>query len=589
MTDTFQLPERFDATNVDVTDLVARLEARTVVLDWAQVTEADPATLRTLMSPFLDRIEQFEDALGIMTMPEVIEPVVNHVVTGTPLPEPGPSAWLVLQRHDSKYADEEGQHYEYPPRIPNGRRVSVGDTIVCCLSKKDAVDDGRIFGIGTVGEIVEVDDDRVRAVYADYVTIEPLLSFEQVGGDPRPNANNAINRIPMAFADRVRTAHADRTSRPSGEVVLPEMDLTTGEGVRNALHDLVALDLLGPACGPNEELLEDAPRTRYVVGTLAPRDAPPEQLALDDRLAGAGETGIDEGGTDAPVPASNTLFSSSIGFTFVVAAGVDAVTVDARWGAYERVPSELHFTERDEPRMVWRRRPHGKPFDLPLQTGRVEVVPDGSSEGVVVDGIIRPPGDDGSRIVTLFLINAQHEPSALKDSAWVFQPELRVMAIDGQSAIFVRRDQAADLDPDSGDPEAEERHSRDDAPQAGRVRDWSRRRRARHPGRESVGRRRRLGAPPRSARRCCRGTTSRSPRPPTTPNSPTGSRLRRLRVGHGRTRRTRRHRTRRRATADPRHLHPLDRRTTRPDRHRPRTRPAPGGSGAGARQGRTRP
>ena len=49
MTDTLQLPERFDATTVDVADLVARLEARSLVLDWAEVTEADPATLRALL------------------------------------------------------------------------------------------------------------------------------------------------------------------------------------------------------------------------------------------------------------------------------------------------------------------------------------------------------------------------------------------------------------------------------------------------------------------------------------------------------------------------------------------------------------
>lgn len=354
MTDTFQLPERFDATNVDIADVVARLEARSVVLDWVQVTEADPAALRALLTPFLVRIEQFEDALGIMTMPEVIEPIVNHVVSGTPLPEP----------------------------------------------------------------------------------------------------------VLVSSAERVATAHAEgqdgRAVPPTGQIV-PDMDLTSSEGVRNALHELVAIDLLGPACGPCEELLGDAPRTRYVVGTLAPRDAPPEQLALDDRLEGAGETGIDEGGTDGAVPASNTLFSSSIGFTFVVAAGVDEIQVDARWGAYERVLSENHFTEHGDPRMVWRRRPHGRPFDLPLETGRVSHAPDEMNEAVVVNGIVRPPGDDGSRIVTLFLVNEQAEPPSLKDSAWLFQPELRVTATDAESAVFVRRDQAGDLDPHSGDPEAEER------------------------------------------------------------------------------------------------------------------------------------
>lgn len=459
MTEILRLPERIDGTTVDVDALVAQLEARTVVLDWRAVSEADPSCLRALLTPFLDRMEEFEDGLGVMSMPELIEAVVNHVVAGAPLPEPGPAAWLVLQSQESKYADEEGQHYEYPPRIPNGRRVSVGDTLICCLSKSDASDAGRIFGIGTVGEIVQVDDDRVRATYSEYQEVDPLVSFEQVGGDPRQNRSNSINRVPMSFAERVRAraSRADRVPQPGSEGVLPAMDLTTGEGVRNALHELVALDLLGPACGPDEELLEDAPRTRYVVGTLAPRAAQADQLALDDRLDGAGERGVQEGATDSTVPASNTLFSSSIGFTFVVTAGVDTVRVEARWGEYERVPSEIHFTDHGDPRMVWRRRPHGGSFELRLQPGPVQETPDTSSEDVCVTGIIRPPGDDGSRIVTLFLVNGQQEPDALKDSAWVFQPELKATATDGESAVFGRRDQAADLDPTTGDTEAEER------------------------------------------------------------------------------------------------------------------------------------
>ena len=458
MTEILSLPERFDGTTVDVDALLAQLEAGSVVLDWRGVSEADPASLRTLLTPFLDRMEEFEDALGVMSMPELIEPVVNHVVVGAPLPEPGPAAWLVLQSQGSKYADEQGHHYEYPPRIPNGRRVSLGDTLICCLSKSDAADEGRIFGIGTVGEIVEDEGDRVRATYSEYQGFDPLLSFEQVGGDPRRNASNSINRVPMSFAERVRAwaSRNDRVPQTGGEGVLPEMDLTTGEGVRNALHELVALDLLGPACGADEELLEDAPRTRYVVGTLAPRAAQPDQLALDDRLDGAGETGDGEGATDAAVPASNTLFSSSIGLTFVVAPGVESVRVEARWGEYERVPSEIHFTDNGAQRMVWRRRPRGGTFQLPLQPGPVQET-DTLGEGVSVTGIVRSPGDDGSSIVTLFLVNGQPEPDALKDRAWVFQPELKVTANDGESAVFIRRDQEDDLDATTGDPEAEER------------------------------------------------------------------------------------------------------------------------------------
>ena len=58
MTDFLRLHERIDESTVDVADLVARVEAHTVVLDWVDVTSIDHDTLRAILSPFLDRIEQ---------------------------------------------------------------------------------------------------------------------------------------------------------------------------------------------------------------------------------------------------------------------------------------------------------------------------------------------------------------------------------------------------------------------------------------------------------------------------------------------------------------------------------------------------
>lgn len=342
MIESVLLPVRVDSSTIDVPDLVGRVESRTALLDWTDVVEVDHDTLRAVLEPFLDRLEQFEDALGVMTMQPVIEADVNFVL-----------------------------------------------------------------GVGP----------------------EPVIGAPQA--EPEPGE-----------AERFDVA---------------DLDLASGEGVRDALHRLAALDLLGPALGPEEELLSDAPRNRYVVGTLAPRDSAPNQLSLDDVLDGAGEEGVGEGAADTAVPASTTLFASSIGFTFVVGAGVDSINVTASWGLYERVQSEVHHTDAGQPRMVWKREPRGGTFELPLEPGRVSRAPDSQSERVIVDGIVRPAGDDGSVIVTLFLVNAQVDPPALKDSAWVFQPEMCVSGTSVDEAVFVRRDAGVDLDPDSGDPEAEER------------------------------------------------------------------------------------------------------------------------------------
>jgi hypothetical protein len=55
---------------------------------------------------------------------------------------------------------------------------------------------------------------------------------------------------------------------------------------------------------------------------------------------------------------------------------------------------------------------------------------------VIVQGLVRRRDHHWS--ITLFLINDQKEPERLRDTAWVFQPELRVESPDGL-AIFSKK------------------------------------------------------------------------------------------------------------------------------------------------------
>ena len=183
------------------------------------------------------------------------------------------------------------------------------------------------------------------------------------------------------------------------------MDLTTPRGVRDAFHSLVEHDLLGPACGENEELLDDPPKTRYVVGTLAPRNVVPDRMVEDDPMQGAGEAKDgQEGDLDTVSTVSDTLFASTIGFTFEVAPGVDSIRVEARWGAYDRVQSELHFTDDGNPKMVWKRSPRGGSDEISLTPGPVGPLSlDAEFENVIVRGRVRPPTAAGTVLVTLFL------------------------------------------------------------------------------------------------------------------------------------------------------------------------------------------
>jgi hypothetical protein len=114
---------------------------------------------------------------------------------------------------------------------------------------------------------------------------------------------------------------------------------------------LIRDDLIGPAGGPEEELV-DAPIDRYLLGLLAPTrsrdvvavcDNEEEGGAADevseDELAVAVDAGED-GSTEERPAAVNQLVPSSFGLTFALEPGCTRVVVAASWGAYSRATSE---------------------------------------------------------------------------------------------------------------------------------------------------------------------------------------------------------------------------------------------------------
>ena len=207
--------------------------------------------------------------------------------------------------------------------------------------------------------------------------------------------------------------------------------------IRAELEELVLKDLLGPAGGEEEEITEPSVRDRYLLGMLAPtrQNLAPEEH--EELAVGGGET-IEDGAAEYTGPTARTLFPSSFGVTFSIAAEAKEFQIIARWGHYAKVVSETLLTQAGNPRLVWKRSPRGGLSEpIPLKTGRMSAwVPDGEFPDVHVQGLIRPR--DGFWAVTLFLVNGQDEPPRLRDRAWLFQPELIVQSPDGQP-IFHRK------------------------------------------------------------------------------------------------------------------------------------------------------
>ncbi|MFZ4795819.1 MAG: helicase, partial [Blastocatellia bacterium] len=227
--------------------------------------------------------------------------------------------------------------------------------------------------------------------------------------------------------------------------------------IRELLQLAVVDDLLGPAGGPHERIVDMGVRDRYLVGKLAPcQDTKGGIEGLEGPLAedeveepidpivpGQHEPGAEFGTATGRVEpesdypdeidaASNqSLVPSSFGMTFCVDGDVERIEIEARWGSYERVPNEEYELTRPNglKAKVWQRIPCGGKLVLPITEGVIpHQAPDASRQEVRIQGSIRAKNANGDRLVTLFLINAQEEPDTNRDTAWLFQPELIVRA-----------------------------------------------------------------------------------------------------------------------------------------------------------------
>ena len=253
--------------------------------------------------------------------------------------------------------------------------------------------------------------------------------------------------------------------------------------VRELLELATRDDLLGPAGGPEELIVDMSVRDRYLVGKLAPR-RPGEVEGVQVEPASAAdevETAVDEareaplhepgaefnraGGRVEPeddaldeIDTTNnqSLVPSSMGLTFCVGPDVGEISVTARWGRYERVPNDEHgYTkprrnrktgEQEEAKVkVWRRVPCGGTAVLPMADGRIRpLIPDSRESEVRLQGTVRTNAN-GERLVTLFLVNGQLEPETNRDSAWLFQPEILVRGRDDSDRQVFRRRPASDV------------------------------------------------------------------------------------------------------------------------------------------------
>ena len=208
--------------------------------------------------------------------------------------------------------------------------------------------------------------------------------------------------------------------------------------VRKLLQLAVIDDLLGPAEGPLEEIVGMSVRDRYLVGKLAPMDTAPDAAEVD-MFGESGRPGSEEQDEEIDTSNNQSLVPSSMGLTFCVDSDLENVQLTATWGRYEKTQSEQADEENGKGPRCWKRIPSGGSVLLSLKEGTIEPIQiDTACPSVVVQGSIRPPLENGDRLVTLFLVNTHTMPEQNQDQAWIFQPEILVRDIAGR-AVFRRR------------------------------------------------------------------------------------------------------------------------------------------------------
>src|SRR4051794_26270895 len=119
-----------------------------------------------------------------------------------------------------------------------------------------------------------------------------------------------------------------------------------GDAPRERLISALRLELLGPETP--DEILQQSPNTRYLVGMLAPKGTPLDPTE-DEGLEGDG--GEDQG--DGQVPMAASLDPNSIGISFAVEAAARSVPIVLRGGEYEKV-QKAQEADTEEPASIER-------------------------------------------------------------------------------------------------------------------------------------------------------------------------------------------------------------------------------------------
>ncbi|NJM00642.1 MAG: helicase, partial [Synechococcaceae cyanobacterium SM2_3_2] len=234
--------------------------------------------------------------------------------------------------------------------------------------------------------------------------------------------------------------------------------------IRTALVDALQLDLIGPT--PEDttnatEILTQAPSKWYLSGFLVPFGAPSDVRSddtADEQLEALAETETSE---DNQIPEAATArkawFPSSMGLSFLITAATQSLTVTITWGDYlpieldqpseptDRPPELKAISEDDPPEKPkeekrkpehWKRIPQSATLPIPLRDTDEPLghdIPGGSGLTLVVNcrPVLSSRFPEGTRSVSIFLVNYRPSHTQNKDCDFCFQAHLNIHCPEG--------------------------------------------------------------------------------------------------------------------------------------------------------------
>jgi len=222
--------------------------------------------------------------------------------------------------------------------------------------------------------------------------------------------------------------------------------MMTSLDVRERLVEALKLDLVGPWAGHvlAEEKLPGwiRPSKWYLTGFLIPSGTPPEARSdkdEDDDPGAIPEThGSAEESSEERKAAKKGFFPSSMGLSFLVRAETRELKVIVRWGDYvEAKTEEKEEGEGEDGKAipVWQRLPREEPVVLPLAgsdgPAPYDVPESGGLQLVLIERPVSASDfsdhiPQGTRSVSVFLVNHRPPHREVPDLAYAFQPEIEV-------------------------------------------------------------------------------------------------------------------------------------------------------------------